>query len=92
MKKLLLSLAFTALHVMAANAENPAVEKKSDVVKKHIQEQMQKEQKYAKEQKFYQGKDYNLSAVEVDPNDLDAIPTIEPENDFDMTDVYRDDI
>jgi len=75
MKKLLLSLAFVGLHVMVLNADNSVVEKKSAVVQKHIQEQMQREQKYAKEQRFYQGKDYNLSAVEVDPSDLDAIPT-----------------
>jgi len=92
MKKLLLAVIFIGLHVMALNGESLKVEKKSDVAQKHIKEQMQREQKYAKEQKFYQGKDYNLSAVEVDPSDLDAIPTIEPENDFDMSDVYRDDI
>jgi len=92
MKKLLLAVIFIGLHVMVVNGDSLKVEKKSDVVQKHIKEQMQREQKYAKEQKFYQGKDYNLSAVEVDPSDLDAIPTIEPENDFDMTDVYRDDI
>jgi len=92
MSKLLLAVIFIGLHVMALNGESLKVGKKSDVVQKHIQEQMQREQKYAKEQKFYQGKDYNLSAVEVDQSDLDSIPTIEPENDFDMTDVYRDDI
>jgi hypothetical protein len=92
MKKLLLAVIFIGLHVMALNGDSLKVEKKSDVLQKHVQEQMQREQKYAKEQKFYQGKDYNLSAVEVDPSDLDAIPTIEPENDFDMSDVYRDDI
>ena len=92
MKKLLLAVIFIGLQVMVVNGDSLKGEKKSDVVQKHIKEQMQREQKYAKEQKFYQGKDYNLSAVEVDPSDLDAIPTIEPENDFDMTDVYRDDI
>ncbi|WP_151899361.1 MULTISPECIES: hypothetical protein [Sulfurimonas] len=84
MKKILLAVVFAGLHVMVLNGD--------DITQKHIQQQIQKEQKYAKEQRFYQGKDYNLSAVEVDPSDLDAIPTIEPENDFDMTDVYRDDI
>jgi len=59
---------------------------------KHIKEQMQKEKKFAKEQKFYQAQEYDFSEEEVDPADLDSIPMIEPENDFDMTDVYRDDI
>ena len=92
MKKLLLVAIFIGLHGMALNGESLKVEKKSQIVQKHIKEQMQREQKYAKEQKFYQGKEYNLSAVEVDESDLDSVPTIEPENDFDMTDVYRDDI
>ncbi|WP_457750011.1 hypothetical protein [Sulfurimonas sp.] len=92
MNKILLAVIFIGLHVMALNGESLKVEKKKDVVQKHIQEQIQREKKYAKEQRFYQGKDYNLSAVKVDQSDLDSIPIIEPENDFDMTDVYRDDI
>lgn len=66
---------------------------KEEILKqKHIKEQLEREKKFAKEQKFYQGDEYDLSEEEVDPKDLDTIPTIEPENDFDMTDVYRDDI
>ena len=94
MKKLFLMLILTALYTLSLNAKNIEndTSKKVNATKKHLQEQMQREKKYAKEQKFYQAKDYNLSAVEVDQNDLDSIPMIEPENDFDMTDVYRDDI
>jgi hypothetical protein len=62
------------------------------LTQKHLQEQIEKEKRFAKEQKFYQGKEYNLSEEKVDPKDVDSIPMIEPENDFDMTDVYRDDI
>ena len=94
MKNLFLMLILTALYTFSLNAKNIEndISKKADITKKHLQEQMQREQRYAKEQKFYQAKDYNLSEVEVDQSDLDAIPMIEPENDFDMTDVYRDDI
>jgi len=53
---------------------------------------MERENKYAKEQKFYQGNEYDLKAVEVNPDSLDHIPVIEPDYDFDITDVYRDDI
>ena len=58
---------------------------------KQIQEQMKREEKYAKEQKFYQGSDYNLTAVEVDEDSLSSIPVIEPDYDFSIEDVYRDD-
>ncbi len=94
MRNLFLMLILTALCAFSLNAKSidNDTSKQSELTKRHLQEQMQREKKYAKEQKFYQAKDYNLSAVEVDQNDLDAVPMIEPENDFDMTDVYRDDI
>ena len=53
---------------------------------------MKKEKKYAKEMIFYQGDDYDLSAHEVDPNSLPDVPLIEPDYDFEIDDVYRDDI
>ncbi len=59
---------------------------------KNIKKQMELEKKYAKEQKFYQGKDYNLSQQEVDKDSLKNVPDIKPDYDFDITDVYRDDI
>ncbi len=62
------------------------------LLEQKVKEQMEREKKYAKEQKFYQGDDYNLSEHEVDPKTLKDIPVIEPDYDFDITDVYRDDI
>ncbi len=61
---------------------------KAKRAEKQIQEQMKREEKYAKEQTFYQGKNFDLSALEVDPNSLDAIPEIEPDYSFNMDDVY----
>ncbi len=69
------------------NAEN-SDSVKAKRAKKQIQEQMKREEKYAKEQTFYQGKNFDLSEHEVDPNSLEAIPEIEPEYDFNMDDVY----
>jgi hypothetical protein len=76
--------------VTLVSAQN--LSKEEMLKQKHIKEQLEREKKFAKEQKFYQGDEYDLSEEEVDPKDVDTIPTIEPENDFDMTDVYRDDI
>lgn len=64
---------------------------KKELKEKQIREQMEREKKYAKEQRFYQGKEYDLKSQEVDPNALDDVPDIKPDYDFDMTDVYRDD-
>ena len=55
----------------------------------HIKEQQEREKKYAKEKAFYEGKDYNLSDKKIDPRDLEHVPVIKPEDDFDMSDVYN---
>ena len=101
MNKLILSTLLLLSCTMSLSAENNATSKtkvnidtnsssKSGRVDKKIQEQMEKEKKYAKEKTFYQGDDYNLSAVEVDPASLSSVPIIEPQYDFDMDDVYSD--
>jgi len=77
--------------------KNPSAQKeqnstKQALIEQKIKEQMEREKKYAKEQKFYQGDEYDLKAHEVDPNSLPDVPVIEPDYDFDITDVYRDDI
>ncbi len=64
---------------------------KKELKEKQIREQMEREKKYAKEQRFYQGKEYDLKSQEVDPDTLDDVPDIKPDYDFDITDVYRDD-
>ena len=85
-------LAFMGVTTLSAKSVAELKKEEAALKAKHVKEQMEREKKFAKEQKFYQGKDYNLSAEKVDKKDLDSIPMIEPENDFDMTDVYRDDI
>jgi len=91
MKKIFLLFFISSIGVAALNAQSLS-QKEAALKAKHVKEQMEREKKFAKEQKFYQGKEYDLSAQKVDPKDLDSVPEIEPENDFDMTDVYRDDI
>ena len=63
---------------------------KEEILKKQLKRQMEREEKYAKEQKFYHGKDYNLKDKEVDEASLHHLDTIEPDYDFDITDVYAD--
>jgi len=63
---------------------------KEQILKEQLKRQMELEEKYAKEQRFYQGKDYNLKEKEVDEKVLEHTPTIEPDYDFDITDVYAD--
>ncbi len=64
---------------------------KKDLLKKHLEEEMKREAKYAKEKTFYMGKDYNLTEHQVDPKSLKHIKAIEPDYDFDMDEgVYSD--
>jgi len=65
---------------------------KSKLEEQQVKEQMAREEEYAQSQSFLQGDDYDLKAVEVNLKSLENIPSIEPDYDFDMTDVYRDDI
>ncbi len=55
---------------------------------KHVKEQLKREEHFAKTQSFAQGDDYNLSEHQVDPKDVESVPMIEPEYDFNMDDVY----
>ena len=65
---------------------------KKDELKKQVEEQIKREEKYAKEQVFYQGDNYDLKSREINEKSLEKLELIEPDFDFDMDDVYRDDI
>jgi len=57
-------------------------------IEKALEKQMKKEAKFAEEQRFYQGDEYDLSSFEIDSSSLDSVPLIEPEYDFSMDHVY----
>ncbi len=55
----------------------------------NLHKQMEKEKKYAQEQKFYQGQNYDLDSFEVDDKSLKNIPDQPDYNEnFDMNNVY----
>jgi len=94
LKTLFLSL---LLIVALFGAEDNATKKDTNTtdinnteLNKNLQKAIEKEKKYKKEQKFYLGKDYNLTEHEIDLKSLDKVPVIKPEYDFDMDDVYSD--
>ena len=83
MKKpfLLLLLSFTLFATDNIDTDN--------LHKKNLKEQMEKEKKYATEQKFYMGSDYDLQSFQVDENSLKNIPDQPDYNeDFEMDNVY----
>lgn len=75
-----------ATSLMQAAERESAAEK--NITEQQLRKQMELEKKYAKEQKFYQGDEYDLKRHEVNPDSLPDVPVIKPENDFDMTHVY----
>jgi len=48
---------------------------------------MKREEKYAKEQKFYNAEDYDFSGAEVNPESVKNTPNLKMD-DLDMDDVY----
>ena len=79
--------------LLSAETNSTKVKDNNDsnaTINKNLQKMIEKEKKIKKEQKFYQGDDYNLSETAVDKSTVDKVPLIEPEYDFDITDLYND--
>jgi hypothetical protein len=57
------------------------------IIDEHVKKQMEKEKKFAREQSFYQAKDYDFSGAEVNPESLKSLPDLE-DDDFNMDSVY----
>ena len=79
--------------LLSAETNSTKVKDNNDTnttVNKNLQKLIEKEKKIKKEQKFYQGDEYNLTEAAVDKSTVDKVPLIEPEYDFDITDLYND--
>jgi hypothetical protein len=79
MKKLIL-VAIFSLYLQGSTQQ--------DITNKQVNDAMKLEKKYAKEQKFYQGDEYDLKGCEINKESLKHIEVMEPEDDFDMDSVY----
>ncbi|RLA76960.1 MAG: hypothetical protein DRG78_18135 [Epsilonproteobacteria bacterium] len=84
MKKIILLFIAIATMLTASTKEDKDREAR---VQKQIEIEMKKEQKYSKEQTFYQGQYYDLKGAEVNPDSLDTVPEI-PVDDFNIDSVY----
>ncbi len=94
MKSLFLTatlLSFSLLADTNTTQENNQTEMNSSKsLDKNLKKQIELEEKYKHEQKFYMGDDYDFKSKEIDPDSLKGLKVIEPEYDFDITDVYAD--
>ena len=90
MKKILI-LSIIGGTLLLADSNDTNLSKEKIKINAEIKKQMEKEKKYAKEQAFYQGEDYDLKSYEIDPDSLPDVPSLEPDYDFDMSEgVYID--
>ena len=66
------------LLILIINSFLFAVDAKQETkTEKEVRKQMELEKKYAKEQTFYKGKDYNLKSFEVNPDALQSMPILD---------------
>jgi len=73
--------------VLLAQEKSGNLEKEKKV-EAQIKEQIKKEKKYAKEQKFYTEDNYDYKGAEVNKESLKSVPELEPDYDFNMDSVY----
>ncbi len=85
--KIILAFLITFSVTLMASDEKKKVDGQKARAQKQVEEQMKKEQKYAREQTFYQGQYYDFKGAEVNPDSVDSVPEI-PVDDFDMDSVY----
>jgi hypothetical protein len=85
MKKILFFMIISQL-ILSADSQTQTTQKEREA--KQLKIDMEKEKKFAKEQVFYMGEDYNLKGAEVNPDSLKNIKELENLDDFDMNDVY----
>jgi len=86
MKIILAVLILISTSVFALDTNDEKLKSKKRL-EKQIKKEMEKEKKYAREQTFYSGANYNLKDSEVNEESLETLPEIEVE-DFDMDSVY----
>jgi len=88
--KLILIITFlitTSLYAENNTTKNDTNNSKK-LLEKNLKKQMELEKKYKEEQKFYMGKDYDLKSKEIDQDTLKGIKSIEPDYDFDITNIF----
>ncbi|RRS30991.1 MAG: hypothetical protein P794_05080 [Epsilonproteobacteria bacterium (ex Lamellibrachia satsuma)] len=77
-----LLLAIIVLSTLSASEKPDSNITPKTRIQKAVQKAMEKEKKYAKEQKFYNADEYDFKSVEVDPDTLKDIEPVEPDYDY----------
>ena len=79
------------LLILIINSFLFAVDAKQETkTEKEVRKQMELEKKYAKEQTFYKGKEYDLKSFEVNPDALQSLPILDIDysDDDDVMEMY----
>jgi len=85
MKYIIAFLFILQVTIIASSAET--TDEKKLRIEKQIKEEIEKEKKYAQEQKFYNNENYDFKRSEINKETLHLVPEIEVD-DLDMNSVY----
>ena len=85
MKYIIAFLFILQVTIIASSAET--TDEKKLRIEKQIKEEIEKEKKYAQEQKFYNNENYDFKRSEINKDTLHLVPEIEVD-DLDMNSVY----
>lgn len=80
---------YILLLIILLTTSSFSFQNKESLEEKNLKKQLEREKKYAQEQRFYSGKEYDLKSFEVNMESVKNLPDVEDTNaDFDMDHVY----
>ncbi len=82
MKYIILPILFLSAFAIASNDNNDSniSKTKAKIIEEQVKQQMKKEEKYAREQKFYTAKDYDFNGSRINKASLSHIEVIKPDD------------
>ena len=88
MKPFMIFVILSLASMLVYSSENNST-REDNTTKEAVNKAIEKEKKYAKEKRFYNEDEYDFKGAQIDPETLEKVPLLEPDDDFDMsTGVY----
>lgn len=87
MKNVVISTLILGSLLVASSTNKSDTEKKFRAAKQ-LKIEMEKEKQHAQTGTFHQSSSYDFKGAQVNPDSLDSVPELQPQDDFDMDSVY----
>ncbi|MFT5662542.1 MAG: hypothetical protein ACI9TV_003199 [Sulfurimonas sp.] len=88
MMKIIVIFTLFTFSLLVASSTNKSENEAKQRAAKQLKIEMEKEKKYSRERTFYKSSNYDFKGAQVNPDSLDSVPNLEPDDDFDMDSVY----